>query len=85
MGFDWELAPYHCHCKQSPDIAIVSIAKAKRTRCCDRFNVLVTPSRETDVFMPAPLLMPTASMRRQAELRKQDIFPWLRTRRQKVS
>jgi len=73
------LRHYHCHWQTSPDIAIGVDRKSKEEQGAgDQGLMFGYASRETDVFMPAPITYAHRLMRRQAELRKQDIFPWLR-------
>jgi S-adenosylmethionine synthetase len=65
--------------KQSADIAMGVDKKAKEEQGAgDQGLMFGYASNETDVFMPAPITYAHRLMRRQAQLRKEDILPWLR-------
>jgi S-adenosylmethionine synthetase len=80
MGFDWEsCAVLSAIGKQSMDIAqgvdnpITQILGAG-----DQGMMFGYATRETDVFMPAPIAYAHRLMQRQADLRKKGVLPWLR-------
>src|SRR5262249_54362712 len=66
--------------KQSPDIALgVNNKKVKEEQGAgDQGMMFGYASNETDVLMPAPITYAHQLMRRQADLRKQGVLPWLR-------
>ena len=67
--------------KQSPDIAVgvdVDPTKNKELGAGDQGMMFGYASRETDVFMPAPITYAHRLMQRQAEARKTGLLPWLR-------
>lgn len=80
MGFDWEsCAVLSAIGKQSPDIAQgVDNQTTQQLGAGDQGLMFGYASRETDVFMPAPIAYSHQLMMRQASLRKQGILPWLR-------
>lgn len=80
MGFDWEsCAVLSAIGKQSTDIAQgVDSRENKTLGAGDQGLMFGYASRETDVFMPAPIAYSHRLMEYQAELRKSGRFPWLR-------
>lgn len=80
MGFDWEsCAVLSTIGKQSLDIAQgVDNKETKRLGAGDQGLMFGYASRETDVFMPAPIEYSHRLMMRQANLRKKGVLPWLR-------
>lgn len=80
MGFDWEsCAVLSAIGKQSPDIALgVDNQKTKILGAGDQGLMFGYASRETDVFMPAPIAYAHRLMEKQASLRKSGTLPWLR-------
>lgn len=65
--------------KQSPDIAIGVDKKSKEEQGAgDQGLMFGYATNETDVYMPAPITYAHRLMRRQAQLRKEDVLPWLR-------
>lgn len=80
MGFDWEsCAVLSAIGKQSPDIAQgVDNQKTKILGAGDQGLMFGYASRETDVYMPAPIAYAHRLMEKQASLRKSGKFPWLR-------
>ena len=80
MGFDWEsCAVLSAIGKQSPDIAQgVNVSDKKQLGAGDQGMMFGYASRETDVFMPAPIEYSHRLMKRQALLRKNGVLPWLR-------
>lgn len=80
MGFDWEsCAVLSAIGKQSPDIAQgVDNQKTKILGAGDQGLMFGYASRETDVFMPAPIAYAHRLMEKQASLRKSGKLPWLR-------
>ncbi|KTC80378.1 methionine adenosyltransferase [Legionella cherrii] len=80
MGFDWEsCAVLSAIGKQSPDIA--QGVDNKETRILgagDQGLMFGYASRETDVYMPAPIAYAHRLMEKQAHLRKSGALPWLR-------
>lgn len=80
IGFDWaSCAIITAIGKQSPDIAI-GVNRAEKTEqgAGDQGLMFGYASTETNVFMPAAITYAHRLMRRQAELRKQKVLPWLR-------
>lgn len=78
MGFDWEsCAILSTIGKQSPDIAR-GVDKESSLGAGDQGLMFGYASKETDVFMPAPIEYAHRLMLRQAELRKNNVLPWLR-------
>ena len=80
MGFDWEsCAVLSAIGKQSVDIAQgVDNKDTKVLGAGDQGMMFGYASRETDVFMPAPIAYAHRLMERQARLRKEGVLPWLR-------
>ena len=80
MGFDWEsCAVLSAIGKQSADIAQgVDNQQTKQMGAGDQGLMFGYASRETDVFMPAPITYSHRLMERQAKLRKDSTLPWLR-------
>lgn len=80
MGFDWSsCAVITAIGKQSPDIAQgVTESTDHAQGAGDQGLVFGYASNETDVLMPAAISFAHRLMRKQAELRKEKILPWLR-------
>lgn len=80
MGFDWaSCSVLSAIGKQSPDIAQgVDNQKTKILGAGDQGMMFGYASRETDVYMPAPVTYCHRLMQRQSELRKSRVLPWLR-------
>lgn len=80
MGFDWaSCAVLSAIGKQSPDIARgVDNSETKILGAGDQGLMFGYASRETDVYMPAPIAYSHRLMQKQAELRKNNQLPWLR-------
>ncbi|KTC71774.1 S-adenosylmethionine synthetase [Legionella birminghamensis] len=80
MGFDWaSCAVLSAIGKQSPDIARgVDNQDTKILGAGDQGLMFGYASRETDVYMPAPIAYSHRLMEKQAELRKNGSIPWLR-------
>ena len=80
MGFDWEsCAVLSAIGKQSVDISRgVDNEQTKQLGAGDQGLMFGYASRETDVFMPAPIEYAHRLMEQQAKLRKDGTLPWLR-------
>jgi len=80
MGFDWaSCAVLSAIGKQSPDIAQgVDNQQTHVLGAGDQGLMFGYASRETDVFMPAPIAYSHRLMQRQALLRKNNTLSWLR-------
>lgn len=80
MGFDWEsCAVMSSIGKQSPDIAQgVDRSKPEEQGAGDQGLMFGYATNETTVLMPAPITYAHRLMQRQAQLRKEDVLPWLR-------
>ncbi|QRN04507.1 methionine adenosyltransferase [Legionella sp. MW5194] len=80
MGFDWaSCAVLSAIGKQSPDIAQgVDNQETKILGAGDQGLMFGYASRETDVFMPAPIAYSHRLMAKQAQMRKEGKLPWLR-------
>jgi S-adenosylmethionine synthetase len=80
MGFDWEsCAVLSAIGKQSPDIAQgVDNQNTKILGAGDQGLMFGYASRETEVFMPAPIAYAHRLMEKQASMRKSGALPWLR-------
>lgn len=80
MGFDWEsCAVMSAIGKQSPDIAQgVDRTVNENQGAGDQGLMFGYATNETSVLMPAPIYYAHELVKRQAELRKEDILAWLR-------
>lgn len=80
MGFDWETCSVLSAIgRQSPDIAQgVDNSVSGVQGAGDQGIMFGYATRETDVFMPAPIAYSHLLMARQAEVRKNGTLPWLR-------
>ncbi|MBA2655867.1 MAG: methionine adenosyltransferase [Tatlockia sp.] len=80
MGFDWaSCAVLSAIGKQSPDIAQgVDNKLTNVLGAGDQGLMFGYATRETEVFMPAPIAYSHLLMVKQAELRKNKTLPWLR-------
>lgn len=80
MGFDADsCAVLNVIGKQSPDINQgVDRADPKEQGAGDQGLMFGYANNETDVFMPAPITYAHALVKRQSEVRKSNILPWLR-------
>lgn len=80
MGFDGaSCAVLNALGKQSPDIAQgVDRADAENQGAGDQGLMFGYATRETEVLMPAPITYSHRLVKRQAEVRKAGILPWLR-------
>lgn len=65
--------------KQSPDIAMgVDRTKLEEQGAGDQGLMFGYASNETEELMPAPIMYAHRLVRRQSEVRKQHLLPWLR-------
>ncbi len=80
VGFDAEsCAIITAIGKQSGDIAMGVDRTAKEEQGAgDQGLMFGYATNETDVLMPAPITYAHRLVRRQAQLRKEDVLPWLR-------
>jgi S-adenosylmethionine synthetase len=80
MGFDWEsCAVLSAIGKQSPDIAQgVDNKETKILGAGDQGLMFGYATKETDVYMPAPIAYAHRLMQKQASVRKSGLLPWLR-------
>lgn len=80
MGFDWEsCAVMSAIGKQSPDIAQgVDRKIGENQGAGDQGLMFGYATNETSVLMPAPIFYAHELVKRQAELRKEDVLSWLR-------
>ncbi|KTD08543.1 methionine adenosyltransferase [Legionella jamestowniensis] len=80
MGFDWaSCAVLSAIGKQSPDIARgVDNSETRILGAGDQGLMFGYASKETDVYMPAPIAYSHRLMAKQASLRKDNSLPWLR-------
>lgn len=80
IGFDAEsCAVVTAIGKQSSDIAVGVDKQSKEDQGAgDQGLMFGYATNETDVFMPAPITYAHRLMQRQAQLRKEDVLPWLR-------
>lgn len=80
MGFDWaSCAVLSAIGKQSPDIAQgVDNKETKILGAGDQGLMFGYASRETDVYMPAPIAYSHRLMEKQSQLRKENKLSWLR-------
>lgn len=80
IGFDWQsCAVLNAIGKQSSDIAMgVDESEGHEQGAGDQGLMFGYASDETDVLMPAPITYAHRLVRRQAELRKRKVLPWLR-------
>lgn len=80
MGFDWEsCAIMSAIGKQSPDIAQgVDRTHLEQQGAGDQGLMFGYATNETSVLMPAPIFYAHELVKRQAQLRKEDVLAWLR-------
>ena len=80
MGFDWEsCAVMSAIGKQSTDIAQgVDRQISENQGAGDQGLMFGYATNETSVLMPAPIFYAHELVKRQAELRKEDVLAWLR-------
>lgn len=80
MGFDWEsCAVMSAIGKQSPDIAQgVDRTNKEEQGAGDQGLMFGYATNETRGLMPAPIFYAHELMRKQAQMRKANLLPWLR-------
>lgn len=80
MGFDWNsCAVMSAIGKQSPDIAQgVDRRMPEEQGAGDQGIMFGYATRETPALMPAPIYYAHELVKKQAQLRREDILPWLR-------
>jgi len=79
MGFDWaSCAVLTAIGKQSPDIAQGVDASGRQMGAGDQGMMFGYATTETEVLMPAPIAYAHRMAERQAQLRKDNVLPWLR-------
>ncbi|USE36741.1 methionine adenosyltransferase [Endozoicomonas sp. SCSIO W0465] len=80
LGFDGEcVAVLNAIGKQSPDIAVgVDETNEREQGAGDQGLMFGYATNETPVLMPAPIYYAHELVKRQAQLRKNGVLPWLR-------